>query len=241
MAFKDITGMRFGKLYVVRRSNEYYVRPNGRKTILWECKCDCGNIVLIRGDHMKRGNTLSCGKCSNNAFEFVENYCIVTCKNGRKFYIDIDDYPFVSQYSWTFDGRGYVVSYMGRDKLSKLHRVLLGVEDPKTFVDHIDHNTANNRRKNLRACTNSQNNANRSLDRRNKTGITGVGWDKARQKWIAQIGWQGKRIFLGDFTSIDDAINARKKAENEMFSTFSYDNSITLKEDDDLLILCNQV
>lgn len=225
MAFKDITGMKFGKLFVIKKSDEYYVRPDGSKTILWECQCDCGNVVLIRGDHMKTGNTLSCGKCSNNKFEFTEDYCIVTCKNGKQFIIDKCDYEYVSKYSWTFDGRGYVVSYAGNDRLMKLHRILAGADDPSILVDHIDHNPANNRRSNLRKCNASQNNANRSLDTRNKSGRTGVLWDNKNNKWLAQIAWQGVSHFLGYYNNIEDAIRAREDAENKYFKEFSYTNS----------------
>lgn len=241
MAFKDISGMKFGKLYVVGKSDKYYTRPNGTKTMLWECKCDCGNDVSIRGDHMKTGNTLSCGKCSNNTFELTNDYYIVTCKNGDKFYIDIGDYPFVSKYSWSFDGRGYVVSYAGTDRLKKLHRMLLDVNDPSVFVDHIDHNPANNRRSNLRKCSNSQNNANRSLDRRNKSGRTGVSWDEKSKKWFAQIGWHNTHYSLGHYDNIEDAIQARENAENLYFKEYSYINSINESGDDSKCNLYSQV
>ena len=241
MAFKDISGMKFGRLYVVGKSNKFYTRPNGARTMLWECKCDCGNVIFVRGDHMKTGNTLSCGECSNNTFEFIDDYCIVTCKNGDKFYIDKEDYPFVSKYSWSFDGRGYVVSYAGTNKLMKLHRILLNISDPYIFIDHIDHNPANNRRNNLRKCDNSQNNANRSLDSRNKSGRTGVLWDEHRQKWFAQIGWHNSNHFLGYYDDIESAIQARENAEKLYFKEYSYTNSINESGDDSKCNLYNQV
>jgi len=59
---KDLAGMVFGKLRVIevaeRRSSTYY----------WRCRCDCGNIKVIRGSHLSSGNTVSCG-CNKNEFE----------------------------------------------------------------------------------------------------------------------------------------------------------------------------
>jgi len=55
--FIDLTGKRFGRLYVVRR----YGYVQGKSIITWECLCDCGNIVIVRGSALRSGNTRSCG------------------------------------------------------------------------------------------------------------------------------------------------------------------------------------
>ena len=52
----DLTGQRFGRLQVICRSE----RKSGANR-LWECVCDCGNVVYVRGDGIKRGKTQSCG------------------------------------------------------------------------------------------------------------------------------------------------------------------------------------
>ena len=56
---KDIVGERFGKLTVVRYLRTD-VKPYGR-TVIWECKCDCGNIVEVSTNALRSGNTKSCG------------------------------------------------------------------------------------------------------------------------------------------------------------------------------------
>lgn len=53
---EDLVGKRFGRLEVVRDSGN---RKN--KSIVWECKCDCGNTALVTTHHLKSGNTTSCG------------------------------------------------------------------------------------------------------------------------------------------------------------------------------------
>ena len=61
---KDLTGQRFGRL-VVRERGPDYVQENGRKRIRWICECDCGNIYVADGDHLKQGDIYSCG-CAKN-------------------------------------------------------------------------------------------------------------------------------------------------------------------------------
>ena len=54
----DLTGRRFGRLAVSRFHGR---ADDSRRRFLWECKCDCGVIVAVRGDNLLSGNTLSCG------------------------------------------------------------------------------------------------------------------------------------------------------------------------------------
>lgn len=56
----DLTGQRFGRLVVVRKSDNVIKRKNGTR-VLWECLCDCGNTTIVCGDALKSGNTKSCG------------------------------------------------------------------------------------------------------------------------------------------------------------------------------------
>lgn len=51
----------------------------------------------------------------------------------------------------------------------------------------------------------------------NTSGVTGVTWDKSRQKWLAQIVFKGEHKFLGRFGDKEDAIQARKEAEEKYF------------------------
>lgn len=55
MNFIDLTGCKFGLLTVVERA------PNDGRRTMWKCQCDCGNIVVVRAENLKSGNTKSCG------------------------------------------------------------------------------------------------------------------------------------------------------------------------------------
>jgi len=84
---------------------------------------------------------------------------------------------------------------------------------PKNHVDHIDHDELNNAWNNLREVTQAENNCNQSKRSDNKTGHTGIWINKAnpKKKYMAEIHFNSKRVYLKSFYSLDDAIQARKK------------------------------
>lgn len=55
--FKDITGMKFGRLLVIKRLGAV---KHGQE-VMWECQCDCGNNCIVKGTHLRNGTTRSCG------------------------------------------------------------------------------------------------------------------------------------------------------------------------------------
>lgn len=58
--FKDLSGIKFGRLTVLSRTADY-IEPSGRKRVIWLCKCDCGNYISTQGNSLKSGSTKSCG------------------------------------------------------------------------------------------------------------------------------------------------------------------------------------
>lgn len=69
---------------------------------------------------------------------------------------------------------------------------------------------------------------NRKVSSNNTSGTTGVAFDKRKNKWIAYIGYNKNHKNLGTFVNKEDAIMARKIAEELYFKEYSYDNSIKL-------------
>ena len=57
---KDMTNMRFERLTVIERAPDR-VQENGRRRVMWHCKCDCGNEVNVSGEDLRSGHTRSCG------------------------------------------------------------------------------------------------------------------------------------------------------------------------------------
>ena len=84
---------------------------------------------------------------------------------------------------------------------------------PHADIDHINHDRADNRMSNLREATSIINGRNMKLRKTNKSGVSGVHWDKQTRKWTAQINAGGKTIRLGYYVDFLDAVSARKAAE----------------------------
>lgn len=93
-------------------------------------------------------------------------------------------------------------------------KILYGI-DPIGEIDHVNGNRKDNRPENLRECSSSQNNQNRRMSRRNKSGAKGVHWEKARRKWRAVI----YPRLIGRFDSLEEAqkalVAARELAHGE--------------------------
>ena len=85
------------------------------------------------------------------------------------------------------------------------------------YYDHKDRNPFNNRKDNLRKASFAENSQNSSIRKNNTSGFTGVHWDKTYNMWIAQIGYNNKRIRIGSFVDKKDAIVARLNAELKYF------------------------
>ena len=60
MSYKDLSKQKFGKLTVIRRISDK-VKPSGQHVLMYECLCECGNIVNVRAEYLKTSHTKSCG------------------------------------------------------------------------------------------------------------------------------------------------------------------------------------
>ena len=90
----------------------------------------------------------------------------------------------------------------GKQRTIRMHTFITGWG----YVDHIDGNGLDNRRRNLRAATSSKNQMNRGMDSDNTSGFKGV--HRIRLRWAAQIGADGRKIFLGSFATPQEAARA---------------------------------
>jgi hypothetical protein len=151
-------------------------------------------------------------------------------KNNVVVLLDDDDYEWaISQGKWSYSiTKQKLVSdfyYRVYNRNGKLHRQLLNVTDPKIQVDHINHNTLDNQRNNLRICTAQQNKLNTRKYHNTSSIYKGVGWNKSKQKWIAGCTIQnGKGKFLGYF-------------ESELEAALAYDNFVKTLPDVEFRVL----
>ena len=102
-------------------------------------------------------------------------------------------------------------------------------------VDHINHIRTDNRKCNLRVVDRSLNQRNLPLSKRNTSGVVGVWFNKDANKWVAEIRLNYKKISLGYFINKEDAIKARKEAEEKYFGEYSYDNSMKIAKENGII------
>lgn len=130
--------------------------------------------------------------------------------------IDIDDYDMVSKYHWCRTSSTQK-TYLRNNKLKlHLHVFILGNKEG-FIVDHINRDRTDCRKQNLRHVTHQKNAINKGRQSNNTSGHVGVSWDKSRNKWESHIKLNNNKKHLGRFDNIDDAIEARLKAELKYF------------------------
>lgn len=112
--------------------------------------------------------------------------------------------------------------HLNNGKIQLLHRIILerilgrGLKENE-FPDHVNYNTLDNRRENLRLATRSQNRANTQKQRNNKSGYKGVSWSKKARKWVAQI----DSVHIGYFNTPEEAHVAYCEKAKELFGEFA--------------------
>jgi hypothetical protein len=144
--------------------------------------------------------------------------------------VDAKWYAYLSQWPWHLDKKGYVrcSDYsIGTLKTLKMHRIVLGLTNPKMQGDHINRNKLDNRTINLRIATNQQNKHNSiKMNTKNSTSkYKGVYWHKANSKWVAAIADKGKR-HIGTFDTEIEAAKAYNAKAIELFGEFARINEI---------------
>ena len=137
---------------------------------------------------------------------------------GKFALVDDNVFEELNQYKWFAHRSGYAFYAHRNIQIGKkrvtipMHRQILGLSyGDKWLADHINRNGLDNRSKNLRVVTKSENNRNRREHKNNTSGHRGITWHKER--WCARIGLNGKKIWLGYHKNIQDAIEARKEGE----------------------------
>lgn len=146
---------------------------------------------------------------------------------GKVALVDDADYEWLNQWKWCANKESntfYAVRKIksnGRWVFIRMHRLILGLTDPKIYADHIDGNGLNNQRSNLRQATNMQNQMNRGAQKNNALGIKGVFFYKHTNKYKAHIRLNGIAKTLGYFHNLEEAVAVRREAELKYFGEFA--------------------
>lgn len=234
-------GVPKSRLTVIKQTDDY-IKPSGKREARWLCQCSCGSKpIKVMQMQLKSGHTLSCGCLQHemsvqnglattnlipnqkrfNEYDLSGEYGIGYTSKGEEFYFDLVDYDKIKNYCWYINKDGYVES-----NGVYLHVLIM---NPSTgeYVDHIKHKKYDNRKSEMRIVTPTQNSINRGRQSNNTSGITGVSFHKASQRWFGYIKLNGHQI-RKYANSKEDAIKIRYELEEQYFGEFSYRNSIKI-------------
>lgn len=200
----DLTGKRYGKIVVAERLDTI---EHGET--LYRCVCDCGNEVIVRQTNLVKGHSLSCGKygCKKTnrthgmrASDLYKKYYDIHTRCKRK------DNPL-------YGGRGITVceEWSGENGFERFMQWSIenGYKEGLS-LDRIDPN-GDYEPSNCRWVTWEIQARNKRPVAKNKTGYSGVYLKSG--KYAAQIRIDGKKQYLGTFSTVDEAARARRDAE----------------------------
>jgi hypothetical protein len=149
----------------------------------------------------------------------------IVLKCGAVARVDDDYFDLLSQFRWYLSPQGYAMRTMsigGKKKTLLMHREVLRLMETVTcFVDHIDGDTLNNQRQNLRQSSPAQNQCNRGAQKNNTSGYKGVTLDKRRGRFAAKININRRRVWLGYFDTAEAAHAAYCSAAMRLHGEFA--------------------
>lgn len=199
------TGDKFGRLEVIekgyKKNNHWY----------YKCRCECGNTVFINGSKLNNGNTKSC-KCLRK--EMVTKHRLIGSPEYQSWQSMIQ--RCINPNNSSYDNYGRRGISVCPDWLNSFEKFYMDMgKRPRGLTLERINNDGNYKPSNCKWATRIEQSRNKRKRKDNKTGITGVCWDKRYQKYVAQIMVGNKRYFLGYFDQIKNAIVARETAEEK--------------------------
>lgn len=230
----DLTNQRFERLIAIKRIRPYVDRGNNKA--FWLCQCDCGNTVIASTHALISGETKSCGclkrertiarnkeGIKRNTYDLSGEFGIGYTAHGIPFYFDLEDYEKIKDYTWNII-KGYVVTSVDRHTIS-MHRVIMDAPQ-ELMVDHINHDTKDNRKNNLRLCTAADNAANVQISSANTSGAKGV-YKRPSGNYTVYISKNNKRLWLGTYKTLQEAAKVYDEKAVEIYGEFACLNNLT--------------
>lgn len=179
-----------------------------------------------------------------NEYKIKGDYVIIYLnrRNGEVYETLIDledlekiekiDYTFYPKYYKNIDGfyavaTEYLGYKNGKPKYGeiRLHKIIMNYYDNKKHIDHINHNTLDNRKSNLRLTEVKKNLKNRkSKNSNNTTGYRNVSYIKSKNKYIVQLQIDGKNTILGEFDDVHEAGKFANKMREKHYKSYKGKN-----------------
>jgi len=143
--------------------------------------------------------------------------------------VDDQDYDRVNQYQWTLTTEGYAQAMID-GRIVLMHRFIIGDSVDDKVGDHINGQRLDNRRCNLRPCTQAQNMRNKRKHRNATSRFIGVIWWEPDKKWRASIGLDRKQYYIGAFEDEVEAArayDALARKHHKEFASLNFPNEIS--------------
>lgn len=140
-----------------------------------------------------------------------------------QFFIDLDDIEKVKYKKWRLSAGHVIIGQPTKKQQKELSHVILSIDklEKGIVVDHIDGNSLNNTKVNLRICTQGENTLNKSFVSNNTSGFIGVSYRKDRNRYDPEIRRNGIRCHLGYTVTLEDAVYKRYYAEQLLFGEYA--------------------
>ena len=156
------------------------------------------------------------GRFKPNKNIFIKKDNLIYCYSNKNELLFFTDNEKIIKYNWCKYSNVYCATKI-KGKIIPVHRFLINPKENEV-VDHINRNKKDNRMSNLRNTNKSINAFNTDIRINNHSGYTGVYYRNDTKKWTAEIKKDYKKIVLGCYEKIEDAIKARKNAEEEYYN-----------------------
>lgn len=140
--------------------------------------------------------------------------------------IDDEDAARVLKYVWCVHYKNGRLTDVRTNLKTRKQLTLHGLITGRKMIDHKDRNPLNNKKENLRCCTNAENIRNRDLQSNNTSGFKGVYFHTNKNKYQAQIKVNGRMIYLGLFENVKNAARAYNNAAARYYGEFAKLNAV---------------
>ena len=214
----DMTGKTFGRLTVIAPSVPPKTSKSGNKH--WLCQCSCGNLTIVNGSALRAKQTTSCGclqkqrvseLSKSHGMTHTRLYGIYAGMKKRCYNANNINYK-------NYGGRGITIcdEWLGENGFqSFVEWAMANGYSDELSIDRIDVNKGYSP-ENCRWVNSTIQNFNQRIRSDNTTGYTGIE-KRPNGKYVVQISINRKRKYLGVYATLEEAIEARRRAERELY------------------------
>ena len=223
-AAKDLTGMRFGRLAVVSKTEE----RDSTGSVVWICKCACGSVVRVAGRNLTTGRIKSCGCLKSEKLVERTKRNLAGMRFGKLVALRETGERKGGSVVWECQcDCGNIVNVISRSLISGNTKscgcwnaeVSNAMLRERSRADSVDGTRL--------SCLSE------TMFENNTSGVRGVRFHKQTGKWMAEITFKKKTYYLGSYSDIKDAARARKVAEEVLWHSLLEEHIGSFKNDEE--------